>query len=372
MKKAACLVLSLALIVCTLAGCGGKSGGTSASAQGGSSTAGGGSSANTGGSGSANTDGLDFGEYTPDNPLVLKSTSHAPGGDKNAFNLANKMLAAKIGEATNGAVEVQVFNDGILTTSDAQTMESIIAGTVDMGLNNTAIYSNYVKEYSVLDLCYLFDDDDHVKEFMQSDLATEIKGLMQESGSGAVMLSLNYTGWKQMGSTRPVQSIEDMKGLIIRTNDGEIYQKSFTAFGAAPVFMATGEVMAGLSQGVLEAMEHSYNVFDSNGYWEYLNKITETNHICQLYGASINEKVWNSMTPDLQQVFLDCAAETSMEMFDIAREMQTQSKQNLLDNGCEIYEIDTKPFFDAVQPVNDEYTAQNGSYWYDGIRALVS
>lgn len=110
----------------------------------------------------------DYGDYSAENPLELK-LSHFAGNDTN--QLAQLAIAFEriVEEKTGGAVDVVIYGGGVLG-NDRESFESVIAGTLDMAVNNTPIISNYDEIFQVLDLPYLFQDYDHINAFLASDI----------------------------------------------------------------------------------------------------------------------------------------------------------------------------------------------------------
>lgn len=114
----------------------------------------------------------DYGDYSAENPLELK-LSHFAGNDTN--QLAQLAIAFEriVEEKTGGAVDVVIYGGGVLG-NDRESFESVIAGTLDMAVNNTPIISNYDEIFQVLDLPYLFQDYDHINAFLASDICQQL------------------------------------------------------------------------------------------------------------------------------------------------------------------------------------------------------
>lgn len=315
-------------------------------------------------------DGPDYGEYSAENPLVLKISTHAYGGDTNIMCVTSETLSAALKEASGGAVQLEVYNEGILTKNDRETIESVIMGTVDMGVSNTAIYCSYVNDYSVLDLCYLFEDIEHVRTFMNSDIAGELMGKMEDADTGVTILSFNYLGAKNVAASRPITNLSDMKGLSLRCSDGEYYLKGFTAFGASPQSISSSEVMASLSQGIIEGVEQSSAIIWSSSYLEYVPYITHTGHIIQMFSININSGLYRSLTPDLQNLIKDTAMKVSTDLFDVSESKQQESEIAMADEGVTFIDIDKTEWIDAMQPVYEDFNSKFGPDWIQTIKAL--
>ena len=365
-----CMALAFVMMACLFAGCGSQSTQSSEPPASKAPTATAPASTAPDAAPSADAPALDFGEYSPENPLVLKIATHAYGGDTNIMCITPNRIADALDEASGGAVQLEVYNEAILTKNDRETIEQVISGTIDMGVSNTAIYSSYVNDYSVLDLCYLFENMDHVKTFMNSDVAADLMGMMEDADTGVTILSFNYLGSKNVASSRPVQSMSDMKGLKLKCSTGEYYIKGFTAFGAAPQSISSSEVLAALSQGMIDGVEQSSAIVLSGNYLEYVPYITHTGHIIQMFSININSNTYNALTPDLQQLIKDTCMNVSAELFDVSEQMQQDAEVAMAGKGITFYDVDKTEWMEAMQPVYQEFSEKYGSELIDSIKAL--
>jgi len=162
-----------------------------------------------------------------------------------------------------------------------------------------------------------------------------------------------------------------MKGLNLKCSTGEYYLKGFTAFGAAPQSISSSEVMASLSQGIINGVEQSSAIIYSGNYLEFVPYVTHTGHIIQMFSVNINTNVYRSLTPDLQAVIKDSAMQVSAELFDVAEQKQVEAEKAMTELGIEFIDIDKTEWMEAMKPVYDEFTSRFGSELIDGIKALA-
>ena len=159
-------VVSMLLIGCLgaalLVGCGNEK--TDANA-------GGDTNASVGTEAKADTSGKDFGEYSADHPLELK-LSHFAASEENQLAILANTFADYVSQESGGAVKVTVYGGGTLG-NDQESLDSVIAGTLDCAVNNTPIMSGYDAGLSVLDLPYLFENYDDIYTFLISHLRVQ-------------------------------------------------------------------------------------------------------------------------------------------------------------------------------------------------------
>ena len=162
MKKTIALLLALVMSL-SLAACGGGSGSGSAapSPSPASEPESSDTLTNVGDieSGAQGEAALDFGDYTPENPLTIKLAT-PQSNEKSHLNVLANAFKERVETWTDGAVIVDLYMGSM--GSDREIMDQVIAGTLEMGVNNTAIMANYNRLFDVLDLAYLIKDYDDV------------------------------------------------------------------------------------------------------------------------------------------------------------------------------------------------------------------
>ena len=303
--------------------------------------------------------GKDYGEYSAEKPLELK-LSHFAGSDTN--QLAQLALAFEriVEEKTGGAVDVVVYGGGVLG-NDRVSFESVIAGTLDMAVNNTPIISNYDDVFQVLDLPYLFADYDQINAFLDSDVCQEL--LDSLTSTGARMLCMQAVGFRNMDMcTGPVKTPADIAGTLIRVTDSPIYRAQYEAWGANPQIIAGPEVLTALQQGTINGCDNVNNVQYADRYYEFAKYISITEHAVHFNGLTINNELFEGLTPDLQADILAAAQEAATERTEALRVENEEQLQLMADEGAVITtDVDKQAFIDAVQDLYADFIANHSA-----------
>lgn len=307
------------------------------------------------------TSGQDFGEYSAGNPLQIK-LSHF-GNEQDQLNLLSESFKEKVEAASGGAVEVTIYSGGVLG-NDRESFESVINGTLEMAVNNTPIISNYVDKFQVLDLGYLFQDYDHVDAFLASEICQELMDSL--TPTGARMLCMQCVGWRNMDMIGgPVAKPADIAGTKIRVTDSPIYMADFEAWGANPTIIAAPEVITALQQKTIDGCDNVHNIQYSNGYSEFCRYVSITEHACHFNGLTINDVLFTSLTPDLQNVIKQAAMDAAAERTLALRTENDGLLLQMEQEGCTITrDVDKQAFIDLLQPVYEDFIANHsaGSY----------
>lgn len=307
--------------------------------------------------------------YSPEKPLVLK-LGHM-GNETNPLNTYSLSFKNRVEERTGGAVQIDIYGDRVLG-ADRELLEAIQIGTLDMAVTTTSPLTNFVPEYEVLDLPYVFDSWDHAFQFFDSDVYPQL--LSEGDKVGLTILSLAARGFRNVTTNdKPIRTLADIKGLKLRVIESTVYVDTFTAFGANPQAMSFGEVFTALQQGTIEGHENSYLVIWEEKVQEVQNTISETKHMFAFFDMVIGTEVLNGMTPELQEIIRTAALEAGLEESKAEQASEDKVKDDLRGVGVTIIEdVSTDEFKAVVQPVYDTFKKARDPKYLDGIQGLES
>ena len=322
----------------------------------------------------------DWGSYSAQKPLNLKfssvgASSSRAGGVTRASSVfkLGELFKEKIEAMTDGAVRVTLYSDGVLG-NDRQSLDGVIAGVIELAANNIPIITNYAQEFQVLDLPFLFRDYDHAVAFLKSDVSRELADYL--TPKGARILTMTLTGMRGIHTiNRFVPTLDAIRGLKIRVTEGAYYLRSMTAWGAAPQSLSQSEVLPALSTGALEATElaPANLILGSVSQTEFIKYLTISNHVAHFSALTMNNALYESLTPDLREAFDICSSEAGLELSYEMVDLNQEALQVLTDEyGCQYsFEFDKRAFEEAVQPMIDEFKSTHpAAAYYDRISEI--
>ena len=134
---------------------------------------------------------------------------------------------------------------------------------------------------------------------------------------------------------RAVKSEADLKGLKMRVYDGT--GLSFgKATGIAARKMPFSEVYPAMKAGLLDSMyTSSVSGVDAKA-WEVLDYFTPINIVGPVNMINVNLKAWNKLPQDTRKKVMEIAAEMEDEMWNLAGDMDRNSRTKLKQNGMSV------------------------------------
>lgn len=281
---------------------------------------------------------------------VLKAGHSATNTEP--YQLGLEAFGEKLKEKTNGKFEVKVFPNCQLG-SEKEMTEGLFLGNVDVATSATTVVTNFVPEFIVYDLPFLFNSDEHF--YKASDGAPGKFFVDACAKKGIRLLAIYDAGVRHIASKKPVNSIEDLKGLKIRTMQSKIHIDAFNGFGAKATPMAFSEQFSALEQGVIDGVEASNtSCYNQQFYRPAPNWALVSWYRC-VTAMMMSEKKFQSYPKDVQNAIQEAAAYSAKVEREGYAKSELVSLAAMEKAGVNITKPDVAPFKEVAQEVANKY-----------------
>lgn len=280
------------------------------------------------------------------------------GGDSLGSELI-KEFAAHAEAESEGRITVQPFYEGALG-GESEMLGQISEGSLDMGLIGSGVVSTIAPKSNITELPYLWESETQLYDIVfDGPVGDEIAAQVQEQG-------IKLLGWGDWGprdifSSTPVESADDLEGLQIRVVENQLYLETLRAWGAVPTPIPFPETYSALQQGVVDAVDTNSHGFVSANLYEVTDYVSPTAHIHTALQLLINQERWEALPDDIQQILVE-AAEVGM---DENREVAADNRERMFEimqeeGGMEIIDIDTTPLEDSAVDIQNQFAEKAG------------
>lgn len=263
----------------------------------------------------------------------------AQGGTQYAMS---EKFSQLFNEKTGGKHKVSMFPNGQLG-SEQDTINDASMGTLDfstLAINNLTPFSPSV---GVLTLPYVILGLDDAVKLTRGEVGKElVENTIRDSGVRIVAWA--YSGFRVLtNSQKPVATLEDLKGLVIRVPKNEIMIASYQAWGINPTPMAWSETFTALQQKVVDGQCNPFITVSAMKFYEVQKYVTTIRYIFSLEPLVISESVFQDLKPELQKAVLEAGQEATLF-----------SEQYLKDSEAAIIEDLTSKGMVITAPADDE------------------
>lgn len=268
--------------------------------------------------------------------------------------VGDKKFAELVEERTEGRIKIEVFPSAQLG-DEKSVLEQVQLGAIEFTRINASPLAEFNKDFSVLGLPYVFDSEEHLWNFLESEKGTELlDGLEQSKMKG---LAYYDSGSRNFYSTKELKDIKDLKGLKIRVQQSEINIDFMKAIGASATPMPYGEVFSALQTGIIDGAENNLPSFDSSNHYEEAKSIILDHHQRIPEVLLMSDTVWNKLDKEDQEIIKQAALDSVQTQKAEWDKWEQNSEKKLKDAGVKFTEVkDIKPWKDAVKPMVEKHS----------------
>jgi tripartite ATP-independent transporter DctP family solute receptor len=262
----------------------------------------------------------------------------------------------------NTKFNVDYKPDGVLG-NEADIMQQIIDGTIQLASIGTSTMSTYTDLLEVFQLPFLIGDYDAERDILFSE---EADALFEAAGEqvGVAVVGRSENGIRHFANNiRPVNTIDDLKGLKLRIVPSNMLTDAINALGAMPQSVAYAETYSALQNKVVDGEEINITSVYAMKHYEVLKYMSLIGMYPFPQLVIANQAWWDALSADEQEVILTACRMGTDELFNKflpeyeAEAMTVCEEAGMVFNVIEGPERDV--FVERVQSVWDQYAAKD-------------
>lgn len=269
-------------------------------------------------------------------------------------HLAAERFAQRVDELTNGSLEIEILPSGQMG-GQREIIESVQLGTLEMGYGESGLYANYVPEYGILTLPYLYSSPENWAAVVDGEIGNELNEKLEQA-SGLKVLNWILAGYRDTYvNGRVINTPEDFKGLKIRVPESPVFIQTFSTLGAQPTPIPSAEIYTALQTGVVDAMEGTPELAYTFKLFEVAENLSMTRHILFDGSFVINSGVFNGLSETEQNAITTAAKEAATQQRDERAAREQGWLDQLAESGINVNQVDGQAFTDVLIPLQDSF-----------------
>lgn len=210
-------------------------------------------------------------------------------------------VAKQVREQTGGSVEIQTFPAGQLGSS-RDVIEAASTGAIQIVDEGAAQFGQFVPQFSILEAPYIWRDAAHVRRVLSSPLVDDMNAALVAKRAMRVVGSTYYGKRHVTSGTKPINTVDDMKGFKLRIPEVDTFRAMAEAWGARPTPLNISELYLALSQGAVDGQENPLPTIQSSKFFEVQKYLVLTGHIITPRLIVVNEAAWQALSAKERQV----------------------------------------------------------------------
>lgn len=278
-------------------------------------------------------------------------------------------FAELVYERTGGKIEIQVQADAALG-EESSVVSQMQFGGIDFSRVSLSSLSEFIPKLNVLQMPYLYTGSEHMWKVLEGEIGDDFMKSFQ--GTKLVPLAWYDAGARNFyNSVRPIEKLEDIRGMKIRVQDSKLMMDTVVALGAEPVPMAYDAVYSALETGEIDGAENNWPSYESTRHYEVSKYFTIGEHSRIPEMQMVSEQTWKKLNPEYQKIIRACAQESAEYERELWIEREKSSEKRVLKEGCILTELsqeEKERFQEAVVPMYERYCSE----YMDVIEAIIA
>ncbi len=280
--------------------------------------------------------------------------------DNTVTNLFAQKFADEVYRLSDGRMRIQVYPNSTVG-GDRELLEMCEDGDIPFVMQNTAPQVSFMPEMAIFDLPCAFATIEEIRDALDNPVFFDQIHQVY-SDAGYEILGYADQSFRVLSANREVTSLEDMKGLKIRTMENFKHIAFWKGLNANPTPMSFSEVYIALQQGTVDAQENSYVVMVSSKLYEQQDYVIQTNHVPDLISCIVSKKFFEKLSEEDQAIIRE-AADIAIVYARALSDEQVGERLAIIEESGTV-----------VLPVSDEFRAEileNSKPLYESVKEEV-
>jgi TRAP-type C4-dicarboxylate transport system substrate-binding protein len=286
-------------------------------------------------------------------PIQIRMGGYGP--PTTGFSKSLKFIGDKLAAQFGKDVDIEyVFNIMDLGHKAEDILTLVENCSLTLGYQSSSYLTDRVPELGLVDLPFLFVNNDQARAAMDGELGALLARKTEER------INYRILGWFENGfrhisnRLRPVHLPADLRAMKIRVLPSEVHRRTFELLGATAMRMDLTEAIAMIKAGTLDAQENPLANTVAYGVHKFHKFHTLTSHFYISRPIFLHRPSFDAWPDELQRAMRDAVNKAVALQRKLAVEEHEQSRQAIEAAGGEIVELNAKEhaaFVDAVQPL---------------------
>lgn len=304
-------------------------------------------------------------------PTVIK-LAH-PNVPQHPMGLAFIKFKELVEERSNGAFRVDIFDSSKFGNFDS-VVQGLQLNMLQMGSASTPNLSPFSNEFLIFDLPFLFPDYPSTDKITDGPIGMDATKALESSG----IIGLGYIeiGFRNLwNNNRAVVTLEDAKGLKIRSTPSKTHIATLKALGTNPTPVSWGEVYTAMQQKTVDGIDIDLNLAWYNNFPEVNNHVTIVNSIFSPHLVMISKRFLESLSAEHKDLILTTFEEVKLYERKLIRDGEKEILEKLADKGVTVTVLspeERKRWAAATASVYTEFEGKIGKELIERAKATIA
>ena len=258
--------------------------------------------------------------------------------ENHAFNVGAREFQRVVQERTNGGIVVEMFVGGQLG-GDMVMLQAVQDGTLAMTWTATPSLASFVPELAVFDIPFFFPTIEDAQRAVANEefvAVLEAKFLEADFKLGG----LPTPGYRVLSANKPIRTLEDLRGIKLRTMENPFHVNFWSALGVTPTPLSSTERFAALQQGTVDGQENVVENAFATRMHEVQSHFIHSRHIAYVSAITLSAKFYDELPDEYKRIIDEELPKLADHFQRIAMENEVDMlKEMVATRNVDIYEL---------------------------------
>ncbi|MCM4154843.1 TRAP transporter substrate-binding protein [Gramella sp. AN32] len=266
------------------------------------------------------------------------------------------ILGERLEEKSGGKLKLRIYPSAQLG-GERETLELLQIGSLDITKVSAAVLENFIPEYKVFSVPYLFRNKEHSFQVFDGEIGQE---LLNKGNKFRLRGLTFYDAGSRSFYTKenPINSPKDLEGLKIRVQKSNMAVAMVNDLGGAPTPISYGELYTALQQGVVDGAENNLPSFYTSKHYEVCKYYSMDQHTAVPDVLLIGLDTWEILTEQQKKWLQEATAESTVAQRKLWAASEKESLEEIKKAGVNVIYPDIEPFEEKTKVIINMFKEQ--------------
>ncbi|PQJ72623.1 TRAP transporter substrate-binding protein [Polaribacter butkevichii] len=264
------------------------------------------------------------------------------------------ILGEKLKEKSGGKLIVNIYPSSQLG-GERECLELLQIGSLDITKVSAAVLENFIPEYKVFSVPYMFRNKAHTFSVFDSEIGERL--LLKGEKFRLRGLTFYDAGSRSFYMKEsPIKTPNDLTGKKIRVQKSNMAVAMINDLGGSPTPISWGELYTALQQGVVDGAENNPPSFYTSKHYEVCKFYSLDEHTSVPDVLLIGTDTYSRLNEQERGWLKEAVAESTIAQRKLWGASETASLAAVKKAGVQIFYPDKKPFEEQTKGILEMFS----------------
>ncbi len=257
------------------------------------------------------------------------------------------VLGESIERRSGGKMKVALYPNGQLG-GERESIELLQIGSLDITKVSAGVLENFIPEYKVFSIPYLFRDKQHTYDIYDGNVG---RGILDQGEKFNLQGLTFYDAGSRSFYTKsePISSPADIKDKKIRVMKSNMAIEMINDLGGAPTPISFGELYTALQQGVVDGAENNIPSYYTSKHYEVCKFLSIDEHTSVPDVLVIGTETLTRLNEQEKKWLQEAVQESKVAQRKLWDESEKNSLEAAIKSGVKVTYPEKEPFQEATK-----------------------